>query len=166
MGGEARCDVGVPMGSIDAGWRPERCLRHNQPAVERRTLLVDSLGDSVLSFQVHHRRVSDWPLCAECLRDRRRSQALALVVGLAAVALAGCLLTSGGTRAPLAELVAGLLLVAVAALAVVVCRRAVLPALSAGVRMSCDGRTLVLRVRASDALALSEVDVVGARRWY
>jgi len=154
------------MGSIDAGWRPQRCLRHDQPAVERRTLLVDSLGDAVLSFQVHHRRVSDWPLCAECLRDRRRSQALALVVGLAVVALAGYLLTSSGTRAPLAEIVAGLLLAAVAALAVVVSRRAVLLALSAGVRMSRDGQTLVLRVHGSNVLALSKVDAIGARRWY
>jgi hypothetical protein len=55
---------------------------------------------------------------------------------------------------------------AMAALAVGLWRRALMPALSAGLRLSRDCRTLVIKARLSSPSIQVELDEVSASRWY
>jgi len=166
MGKRVERSVGVPMASVVEGWRPLGCLRHEQPVATRKSLLVDNLFDSMLSIQVRSRRIADWPLCEACLRAQRRAQVFCTLATIATLGFMWFLLARATVLSTVAQFVAGLVFCAMAALAVALWRRALMPALSAGLRLSRDCRTLVIRARLSSPPIQVELDEVSASRWY
>jgi len=158
--------VGVPMASVVEGWRPLGCLRHEQPVSTRKSLLVDNLFDSILSIQVRSRRIADWPLCEACLKAQRRAQVFCTLATIAILGFMWFLLARATVLSTVAQFVVGLLFCAMAGLVVALWRRALIPALSAGLRLSRDCRTLVIKARLSSASIQVELDKVSASRWY
>jgi hypothetical protein len=166
MGERVESSVGVPMASVLEGWRPLGCLRHEQPVATRKSLLVDNLFDSILSIQVRSRRIADWPLCEVCLKAQRRAQVFCTLVTLATLGIMWFLLARVTVLSMVAQFVVGLVFCAMAALAVGLWRRALMPALSAGLRLSRDCRNLVIKARLSNPSIQVELDEVSASRWY
>jgi hypothetical protein len=154
------------MASIADGWRPRRCLRHDQPAIERRSLLVDNLLDSVLSVQVRNVRIPDWPLCDGCLEAQRRARWLAAGTSIATLGYVWLLLTHAAGQSFVTQLILALAFVALWSLDVAVGRRALMPALSAGLRLSGDRATLAVKTRLGDPSVQAELEDVSASRWH
>lgn len=154
------------MASVAEGWRPLGCLRHGQPTASRSAVLVDNHFDIVLSIQARSRRIPDWPLCAVCLKAQRRAQVYCAFVSIVAVGFAWFLLARATVQSTMASFFLGFVFCVLGALAVALWRRALMPALSAGLRLSRDCRTLVVKARASSPSIQAELHEAGASRWY
>jgi hypothetical protein len=129
-------------------------------------VLVDNHFDIVLSFQARSRRITEWPLCATCLKAQRRARVYCTLVTIALVGFVWFLLVRAATRSTVVEFFLGFVFCALGALAFTLWRRTLMPALSAGLRLSRDCRTLVVKARPSSPSIQAELQDVSASRWY
>jgi hypothetical protein len=166
VGERAERKFGVPMALVADGWRPRACLRHQQPATTRKSLLVDNMFDSVFTVQVRSRRIAEWPLCVACLKAQRRAQVFGALAFFVALGYMLFWFFQAPVESTVGQFALGFAFCAMASLAVVLGRRALMPALSAGLRLSRDCRTLVIKARHSSTLIQAELDEVKASRWY
>jgi hypothetical protein len=166
VGERAERSFGVPMATVADGWRPSGCLRHEQPPVTTKSLVVDTFFESILSMQLRSRRIADWPLCATCLGAQRRARRLCVLVTIADLGFIWFLFAHATDRSTMVQILWGLLFVSMFELSLALWRRALMPALSAGLRLSRDCRTLVVKARPSSRSTQVELHEVGAGRWY
>jgi hypothetical protein len=154
----------IPTSVVVDGWRPGRCLLHDRDVVERRSVLVDNLFESVLSIQLRSRRIDDWPLCAECHRARLRATIATVPATVVTVGYLWWLVAGAPPHSAAMTTVLGLLLVAMLLVDLVLWRRCLLPALSAGLRLSRGGKLLVIKARAGVASIEADLHRAGAQR--
>jgi hypothetical protein len=152
------------MSVVADGWRPELCLLHERDFVERRSVFVDNLFESVLSIQLRSRRIADWPLCVECHRARLRAAIATVPATVLTVGYLWWLTASAPSHSAASMFVLGLLLVGMFLVDLVLCRRCVMPGLSAGLRLSRDGKALVIKARTGVASIEADLHRAGAER--
>jgi len=80
------------------GWRPDRCLRHEQPEAARVDFTIDN-GPTMPNWKVRRHRLVAWPICAACLQSRRLRAAPILAAGVV-IAISLFLLLLMGARDP------------------------------------------------------------------